>query len=984
MAMARMQERVKELEGCLTDRDATMTLSTMRIAELEVALANKTPQLADGRSSESAADDGHAGSGRLALRVKGLQGLLAQEQRAHDATRAERNALSDALKLEQAKYNIAADKGAQRELLLEKQLADARSGKSAAAVVDAGILSRQTQRVKELQGLLAQAHADRDALTLALELEQAAHNDARVNCDVLVQELSKSKETASKHETTINALSRMSASNDAASTRWKRLAYALQRYTRSFDRRHLELKPHMAPAGLERFGLTCYINVVLHCLAHTLFLTHISAARDDAFAMALAELLVAIRNGDTSRFDHDHPVLAYYRDEQDDALEYLTWLNGILEPTRVPMAVFGMNEIATRTCSDCRQSSTGRTPIHYITVKPCNSVVKALNIARPALGQEETVQRNCDECGPLHNHESHTRLDRAPPVVVVNMPCYDPSGLVEAKIVIENPAIELSIKLQAATYELVAVVVHEGISKECGHYVAYVRSRHNAPGSKDHTWYKMDDDHPVQSVTTATVKTLQGTLFFYERTDATATETNLESASTVQHGRDKRPKSPAIDDPAPKKPRHTSSEALQGGFEFSGDQPSGFEFGDGQHDDFELGGWSPTEETKEPESQALRRPDGAASPEISRRDFGSTRRDAMVHPDANYSEVQPFVATPDCIEISDDSDDEQAVAEQQRPGASEHQGRSAPGEPQSLRGPAPSTRKKRQFRCIPPAPTDRILRSNGPAPVPGPLRPQRQEKEHTEEHKIAHVAAIKASIANKERLKEILKRQARSIRAATPEARCLTIPSHALCKPLVPFASRSTAKGLTLDDKRNILRWLRGAFGSKIAASRKMRDIKTVIQMMHIDADNLWTFTPLGAMTPAQDTSATKLTTYLNGLRLDERLEAFPYLQAFANLSNNAAALVFSNTKRKKNPWSCLAALLGPCDAQHTAASSTASLIEPSSPPALARVDTLVESAMAVEASPSNRHGRSASAPRQSLSNDQDIVPPPAQDALLD
>ena len=600
MAMARTQERVEELEGCLADREATATLWTTRIAELEIALANKKQQLADGRSSESAA-----------------------------------------------------------------------------AVGDAGISDWLTRRVKELEEHLTQAHADRDALSLALEQEKAAHKDARADYIDLTQALSKSMETASKHEITIIELSRKSASNDAEHIRWRRLAHALQRHARSFNLAYLELKPPMAPAGLERFGLTCYINAVLHCLAHTKFLTHISAARDDTFAMALAELLVAIRNGDTSRFHREHSALAYYRYEQDDALQYFSWLVGTLEPTRVPMAVFGMEEISTRTCSGCPHSSSGSTPILYITVEPCDSVVEALNIAHPALGKEETVQRNCDECGPLYNHKSHTVLARAPPVVVVNMPCYDPNGLVEAKIVIKKPAIELSIEFQAATYELVAVVVHEGVSRECGHYVAYVRSRHNAPDSKYHTWYKMDDDHPVQSVTTDTVKTLQGTMFFYERSDETATAsgTDLKRAITVRHGRNKRPKSPAIDDPAPKKPRHTrcvlpptplvrklsnrlvhSNEAPQGGSAFGGDQPGGyesdhgqhdeFEFGDGQQDDYEFGGSSPAEETKEPESsqpRASRRPGGAASPEVSWRDFFSTRRDAMLHLDAFFSEAESFV-----------------------------------------------------------------------------------------------------------------------------------------------------------------------------------------------------------------------------------------------------------------------------------------------------------------------------------------------------
>ncbi|EQC40738.1 hypothetical protein SDRG_01810 [Saprolegnia diclina VS20] len=207
-----------------------------------------------------------------------------------------------------------------------------------------------------------------------------------------------------------------------------------------------------------------------------------------------------------------------------------------------------------------------------------------------------------------------------------------------------------------------------------------------------------------------------------------------------------------------------SSEALQGGFEFSGDQPSGFEFGDGQHDDFELGGWSPTEETKEPESQASSRPGGAPSPEISRCDFGSTRRDATVYPD---SEVQSFVATPDETELSG-AEQAEAVAEQQRRGAKKRQGR-PPGKAKSLRGPAFSARKK--MHRMPALPTDRCTRQQGPAPAPLPLPPGRRDEGLTPEQKIAQNARRDAATKNTMRLNEIKRREQKSIRAATPEER---------------------------------------------------------------------------------------------------------------------------------------------------------------------------------------------------------------------
>ncbi|KDO28266.1 hypothetical protein SPRG_06316 [Saprolegnia parasitica CBS 223.65] len=122
----------------------------------------------------------------------------------------------------------------------------------------------------------------------------------------------------------------------------------------------------------------------------------------------------------------------------------------------------------------------------------------------------------------------------------------------------------------------------------------------------------------------------------------------------------------------------------------------------------------------------------------------------------------------DVLELSDD-EHEEAVAEQQRRGATIRQARRPSSEVQSLRGPAPSARKK--MRRVPPKPTDRITRQQGPAPEPGPLRPQRQEKKRSDEEYAAYRAHIDAKTANTKRLNKIKKRENRSLWAVTPEER---------------------------------------------------------------------------------------------------------------------------------------------------------------------------------------------------------------------
>ncbi|KDO18002.1 hypothetical protein SPRG_16449 [Saprolegnia parasitica CBS 223.65] len=124
----------------------------------------------------------------------------------------------------------------------------------------------------------------------------------------------------------------------------------------------------------------------------------------------------------------------------------------------------------------------------------------------------------------------------------------------------------------------------------------------------------------------------------------------------------------------------------------------------------------------------------------------------------------------DVLELSDD-EHEEAVAEQQRRGATKrqvgHPARRPSSEAQSLRGPAPSARKK--MRRVPPEPTDRITRQRGPAPAPLPLPPGRRDKPLTDAQKVAKLAQKNAATKNTKRLKEIARRERQSIRAATRE-----------------------------------------------------------------------------------------------------------------------------------------------------------------------------------------------------------------------
>ncbi|EQC35782.1 hypothetical protein SDRG_06541 [Saprolegnia diclina VS20] len=203
---------------------------------------------------------------------------------------------------------IEVDMGAlaNENAMLKRQLHDARGKAAAYADMQARLETAHGVTVQQLDATVARH------VTTIQELRQRIAGD------------NTAAERLSTANTRIDALSDQLETGRACLTYRTNQARSLARHLdheqssrgaesdalRPMDLRRLVLRPLATSVGLANLGHTSYANAVLFALAHTRFCDELSAASGDAFTTSVAELLVAIRNGDASFFHATHPALA--------------------------------------------------------------------------------------------------------------------------------------------------------------------------------------------------------------------------------------------------------------------------------------------------------------------------------------------------------------------------------------------------------------------------------------------------------------------------------------------------------------------------------------------------------------------------------------------------------------------------------------------------------------------------------------------------
>jgi ubiquitin C-terminal hydrolase len=278
--------------------------------------------------------------------------------------------------------------------------------------------------------------------------------------------------------------------------------------------------------GILNYGSSCFLNVVVQCLAHTPqvrlalgrgLASHLAKAHDDArgegraapglLAVALAPCVYCLA------CDSVGAVLDPVAQEpvrpdrglltclgagydaalrQEDAHEFLhLLLQALGEPV---LGVFRGACEAVCECSVCRRSFSTREPLLDLSLPIARPEVDSIDRALDVfLGLRETLENDnaydCSHCGVHVRAARALRIAILPRVLVLHLKRFADSQVKLAKHIAFDeylhawPTERLG---RSQAFRLAAVVVHAGDAAHCGHFYCYVRVDRRG-------WLKLDD-----------------------------------------------------------------------------------------------------------------------------------------------------------------------------------------------------------------------------------------------------------------------------------------------------------------------------------------------------------------------------------------------------------------------------------------------------------------------------------------------------------
>ncbi|KAI9125020.1 hypothetical protein K1719_003636 [Acacia pycnantha] len=283
--------------------------------------------------------------------------------------------------------------------------------------------------------------------------------------------------------------------------------------------------PFTVGAGLENLGNTCFFNVILQCLTHTVPLirglytcSHTAPCGSgiDGFCIlcvlrdhielslkSAGRILSPLKLVDNLNYFSSF----FTRYQQEDAHEFLQCFLDKLERCFLDLKrnsqnceqadnlvekIFGGRLISKLQCCNCGHCSDTYEPLIDFSLEIDN--VGSLPSALASFTKVEQIDAkiSCDSCKEEVFMEKRLILDQTPSVAAFHLKRFKTDGIYVEKI--DNHVdFPLELDLQPYTncnealkYDLYAIVVHVGLSSTSGHYFCFVRT---APDM----WYGLDD-----------------------------------------------------------------------------------------------------------------------------------------------------------------------------------------------------------------------------------------------------------------------------------------------------------------------------------------------------------------------------------------------------------------------------------------------------------------------------------------------------------